>query len=202
MFAGADTSDGQGGVVGAAVAVTLGPAVPLLRVARSSRPHDGGVRIHRISPTGYDVLEAPTPAVVMGTQLLGAPRYPSLRGIMQARPKPVDAWSLADLGVDAGVRRRGRGDDQDARRDQPPERAGATFVRETRRRGRRAGRRLPRRAEAHLMATIWAVGELVDGAPTKLTLELATLARQLAEASGGSAAAPCSWGRAPARAGE
>ena len=39
------------------------------------------------------------------------------------------------------------------------------------------------------MATIWAIGELVDGAPTKLTLELATLARQLADASGGSAAA-------------
>jgi len=39
------------------------------------------------------------------------------------------------------------------------------------------------------MATIWAIGELADGAPTKLTLELATLARQLADASGGSAAA-------------
>jgi electron transfer flavoprotein alpha subunit len=39
------------------------------------------------------------------------------------------------------------------------------------------------------MATIWAIGELVDGAPTKLTLELATLARQLADASGGTAAA-------------
>jgi len=39
------------------------------------------------------------------------------------------------------------------------------------------------------MATIWAVGDLVNGAPTKLTLELATLARQLAEASGGTAAA-------------
>ena len=39
------------------------------------------------------------------------------------------------------------------------------------------------------MATIWAIGELINGAPTKLTLELATLARQLAEASGGQAAA-------------
>ena len=39
------------------------------------------------------------------------------------------------------------------------------------------------------MATIWAVGELVDGAPTKLTLELATLARKLAEAAGGTASA-------------
>ncbi len=37
------------------------------------------------------------------------------------------------------------------------------------------------------MAVIWAVGELVDGAATKLTLELATLARKLAEASGGTA---------------
>jgi len=39
------------------------------------------------------------------------------------------------------------------------------------------------------MATVWAIGEIADGAPTKLTLELATLARQLADASGGSAAA-------------
>ncbi len=58
------------------------------------------VRIHRLTTTGYDVLESPTPAVVMGTQLLGAPRYPSLRGIMQARQKPVESWALADLDID------------------------------------------------------------------------------------------------------
>src|SRR5688500_15447292 len=34
------------------------------------------------------------------------------------------------------------------------------------------------------MAGIWAVGEIADGSPTRLTLELATLARQLAEAAG------------------
>ncbi len=95
-FVGADTSDGQGGVVGAAVAVRLG--MPYLSYAQEIEPTSTGVRIHRITTTGYDVLEAPTPAVVMGTQLLGAPRYPSLRGIMQARQKPVDSWTLADLG--------------------------------------------------------------------------------------------------------
>lgn len=39
------------------------------------------------------------------------------------------------------------------------------------------------------MATVWAIGEMIDGAPSRLTLELATLARQLADASAGSAQA-------------
>jgi len=46
-------------------------------------------------------LEAPLPALVMGTQVLGEPRYPSLRGIMAARSKEVITRSLADLGIDA-----------------------------------------------------------------------------------------------------
>ncbi len=129
VFAGADTSDGQGGVMGAAIAARLG--LPYLSYASEIEPIEGGVRIHRLSTTGYDVLEAPTPAVVMGTQLLGAPRYPSLRGIMQARSKPVDTWSLADLGIDAARVGARRGNHDHARgRASRPERAGATFVRE------------------------------------------------------------------------
>ena len=88
------------------------------------------MRIHRITTTGYDVLEAPTPAVVMGTQLLGAPRYPALRGIMQARSKPVDAWSVADLGVDAGAVGVAAATTKTLDSAKPAERAGATFVRE------------------------------------------------------------------------
>ena len=128
VFAGADTSDGQGGVLGAALAVRLG--VPYLSYASEIEPIDGGVRIHRLSPTGYDVLEAPTPAVVMGTQLLGAPRYPSLRGIMQARSKPVEAWSLADLGLAPAAVGGGASTTKTLDTSKPPERAGATFVRE------------------------------------------------------------------------
>jgi electron transfer flavoprotein beta subunit len=127
-FVGADTSDGQGGVVGAAVAVKLG--LPYLSYASEIEPTDTGVRIHRLTTTGYDVLEAPTPAVVMGTQLLGAPRYPSLRGIMQARTKPVDSWTLADLGIDAASVGEGSSTTKTLDADRPPERAGATFVRE------------------------------------------------------------------------
>jgi electron transfer flavoprotein beta subunit len=127
-FAGADTSDGQGGVLGAALAVRLG--LPYLSYASEIEPTEGGVRIHRINPTGYDILEAPTPAVVMGTQLLGAPRYPSLRGIMQARSKPVEAWSLADLGLAPAAVGGGAATTRTLDSAKPPERAGATFVRE------------------------------------------------------------------------
>ena len=100
LFCGADTSDGQGGVVGAAIAIRLG--LPYLSHAAEVAPSpDGGsVRVHRLSAAGYDVLEAPMPAVVMGTQLLGEPRYPSLRGIMAARSKETVTWSLDDLGID------------------------------------------------------------------------------------------------------
>jgi electron transfer flavoprotein beta subunit len=130
VFAGADTSDGQGGVLGAALAVRLG--VPYLSYASEIEPlPDGGVRIHRLSATGYDILEAPTPALVMGTQLLGAPRYPSLRGIMQARSKPLETWSLADLGVEAGGVGTGAATTKTLEAKKPPERAGATFVRES-----------------------------------------------------------------------
>lgn len=97
-FAGVDTSDGGAGVVPAAVAAMIGQ--PYLSYAARIEPDaDGGkVRVHRISPTGYDVLEAPTPAIISCTQALGAPRYPSLKGIMAARSKEVVTRTLSDLG--------------------------------------------------------------------------------------------------------
>lgn len=128
-FFGADTSDGQGGVVGAAVAVRLG--LPYLSYASEIEPSGDGVRVHRLSGAGYDVIESAMPAVVMGTQLLGAPRYPSLRGIMQARSKPLDTWSLADLELDAAAVGGGAATTRTLDSSKPPERAGATFVRES-----------------------------------------------------------------------
>jgi electron transfer flavoprotein beta subunit len=87
--------------------------------------------VQRLSAAGYDVLEAPIPALVMGTQLLGAPRYPSLRGIMQARSKPIDTWSLADLGVDAGRVGSAAAWTKTLDANKPAERGSATFVRES-----------------------------------------------------------------------
>src|SRR4051812_20083766 len=86
LLAGLDTSDGQGGVVAAGVAARLG--LPLLSAAAAIEPDPsaGTVRVRRLSARGYDVIEAPMPAVVSCTQALGAPRYPSLKGIMAHAP--------------------------------------------------------------------------------------------------------------------
>jgi electron transfer flavoprotein beta subunit len=100
VLAGVDTSDGVGGTVAAAVAAHAG--LPFLSYAARIEPDEpaGTVRVRRISATGYDVLEAPMPALISCTQALGEPRYPSLKGIMAARSKEIVTRSLADLGLD------------------------------------------------------------------------------------------------------
>lgn len=99
ILAGFDTSDGVAGVVGAGVATTL--KLPYMSSAAKIEPDidAGTVRVRRISATGFDLLEAKMPALIVGTQLLGAPRYPSLKGIMAARSKEIVQRSLADLGL-------------------------------------------------------------------------------------------------------
>ena len=101
VLAGVDTSDGLGGTVPAAVAAHLG--LPFLSYAARIEPDEAArtVRVRRISPTGYDLLEAAMPAVISCTQVLGEPRYPSLKGIMAARSKEITTRSVADLGLDS-----------------------------------------------------------------------------------------------------
>jgi electron transfer flavoprotein beta subunit len=105
LLAGADTSDGGGGVVAPGVAALL--SLPYLSYAAKIEPYTDArtVRVRRISPTGFDEIEAPLPALVVCTQALGEPRYPSLKGIMAARSKEVVTKTLADVGLspdDAG----------------------------------------------------------------------------------------------------
>jgi electron transfer flavoprotein beta subunit len=103
LFAGADTSDGGAGVVAAGVAALLG--LPYLSYAARVEPDPDArtVRVQRISPTGFDVLEAPMPALVVCTQALGEPRYPSLKGIMAARSKEIATRSLGEVETGAEV---------------------------------------------------------------------------------------------------
>jgi electron transfer flavoprotein beta subunit len=103
VVAGVDTSDGFAGTVPAGVAALAG--LPYLSWAADIRPDPATrtVRVDRISATGYDVLEASMPALISGTQALGEPRYPSLKGIMAARNKEIATLNLADLGIDPGT---------------------------------------------------------------------------------------------------
>jgi len=99
VFAGVDTSDGVAGVVPPGVAALTG--LPYLSYAATIEPDPAkrSVKVQRITPEGYDVLEAPMPALISGTQALGEPRYPSLKGIMAARSKEITTLTLADLGL-------------------------------------------------------------------------------------------------------
>jgi electron transfer flavoprotein beta subunit len=129
VLAGFDTSDGVGGVVGAQIATKL--RLPYLSSAASIEPDPGAgkVRVKRISPTGFDVLEAPMPAVIVGTQLLGEPRYPSLKGIMAARSKEVATKSLADLGLDGALLGGARARTEVTGQERPPSRGATQVVR-------------------------------------------------------------------------
>lgn len=128
VLAGADTSDGGGGVVAAGVATLL--LLPYLSYAARIAPADGQVVVHRISPVGYDVLAARLPALVVATQALGEPRYPSLKGIMGARSKEILSWSLADLGLDAGSLGGGQSTTVVVEAHKPPARAATRVIRE------------------------------------------------------------------------
>lgn len=130
VFAGADSSDGLGGVVGPWLAALLG--LPYLSYGSRIEPGPDGttIQVRRLGARGYDLLEAPMPALVMGTQVLGEPRYPSLRGIMQARTKEILTWSLADLGIAAETVGSSTAGSRVVATALPPPRAGATIVRE------------------------------------------------------------------------
>jgi electron transfer flavoprotein beta subunit len=64
---------------------------------------DGTVTIRRDGDTASLTVEAPLPAVVSVTDQSGEARYPSMKGILAAKKKPVEVWTLADLGVEPGA---------------------------------------------------------------------------------------------------
>jgi electron transfer flavoprotein beta subunit len=97
---GQQASDADGAVLWAAVAERL--QRPVVSQAAELSLADGTLRVKRQTEFGYDVIEAPLPAVVAVSDAINEPRYPSLKGIMGAKKKPFDTLSLADVGVDAG----------------------------------------------------------------------------------------------------
>jgi len=97
---GSAAADSYGGVVPSAVAELLG--LPLLSFASKLDIDGGTAKIQRQAELGYNEVEAPLPALVSVVKSINEPRYPSMKGIMQSKKKPIDTWSLADLGLDAG----------------------------------------------------------------------------------------------------
>jgi electron transfer flavoprotein beta subunit len=97
---GQQANDSDGAVLWAAVADRL--QQPLISQVAELTRENGKVRGKRQTEYGYDVIEAPLPAVIAVSDAINEPRYPSLKGIMGAKKKPQETVSLSDLGVDAG----------------------------------------------------------------------------------------------------
>lgn len=96
---GAQATDSRTGIVPAAVAELLG--VPSLTQARKLEVDGTEVTVHRETDEGWDVVESELPAVVSVVEAINEPRYPSFKGIMAAKSKPLDVKSLGDIGLDA-----------------------------------------------------------------------------------------------------
>ena len=100
VLLGSESSDARMSVVPAMLAERLGR--PQLTFAKEVTVGDGTVSIKRLTDDGYTVVEASLPAVVSVVEKINEPRYPSFKGIMAAKKKPVETLSLSDLGIEPG----------------------------------------------------------------------------------------------------
>ena len=101
VILGSESTDARTGVVPAMLAERLG--VPQLTLASKVDIDGQSVTVRRVTDDGYQVVTGPLPAVVSVVEKINEPRYPSFKGIMAAKKKPVQTLALADLGVDAGA---------------------------------------------------------------------------------------------------
>nr|WP_306300375.1 MULTISPECIES: electron transfer flavoprotein subunit beta/FixA family protein [Streptomyces] len=99
VLAGDATTDGRASAVPAVVADLL--ALPQVTHVRKLDVDAGRVRGERETENGEATLDAPLPALVSVTEKINEPRYPSFKGIMAAKKKPVDTVGLDDLFPDA-----------------------------------------------------------------------------------------------------
>ncbi len=99
VLAGVESSDGYTGTVPEQIAAVMG--VPSVGFAKKIEIGDDGLHIERQTELGYDDVVCPMPAVVSVTAGVVEPRYPSFKGIMAAKKKPVDQVTISDLGIPA-----------------------------------------------------------------------------------------------------
>jgi electron transfer flavoprotein beta subunit len=101
VIAATESSDGYTGTVPEQVAAILG--LPSVTFAKSIQIDGTTVKVERQTEAGYDEVETSLPALVSVTAGVVEPRYPSFKGIMAAKSKPVDTLTAADLGLDGQV---------------------------------------------------------------------------------------------------
>lgn len=99
VILGSESTDARTGVLAAMLAERLGAAQ--LTLANKVDVDGTSITIQRITDYGFDKVEATLPAVVSVVEKINEPRYPSFKGIMAAKKKPVSTLGIADASVDA-----------------------------------------------------------------------------------------------------
>ncbi|MDA8380437.1 MAG: electron transfer flavoprotein subunit beta/FixA family protein [Actinomycetota bacterium] len=100
VLAATESTDGYTGTTPVQVAELLG--LPSVTFAKKVTVDGSSVRVERQTEAGYDEVTCPLPALVTVTAGVVEPRYPSFKGIMAAKSKPLEQLTVADLGIDAG----------------------------------------------------------------------------------------------------
>lgn len=101
VIAGTESTDGYAGILPQQLAELL--EVPALTFAKKVTVEGDTVKIERQTQSGYDEVEAPAPALVSVTAGVVEPRYPTFKGIMEAKKKPVDTVGISDLGLEPTI---------------------------------------------------------------------------------------------------
>lgn len=100
VMCGMASTDASGSVIPAMLAERLD--LPQVTFASVIETQGDQIRVKRDSDTATEVIGATFPLVLSVTDQTGEARYPSFKGIMAAKKKPMETWSLSDIGVDAG----------------------------------------------------------------------------------------------------
>ena len=123
VILGSESTDARTGALPAMLAERLG--VPQMSYASKVDIDANAITIHRLADYGYDTVEATLPAVVSVVEKINEPRYPTFKGIMAAKKKPVQTMSLADIGIDpAAVGLANAGSEVTSWAKRPPRQAG------------------------------------------------------------------------------
>ena len=101
VICGAESTDARTGLVAAMLAERLG--VPQLTLAGKVDIDGTAVTVRRVTDEGYAVVTGQLPAVVSVMEKINEPRYPSFKGIMAAKKKPVQTLSLTEAGIDPAL---------------------------------------------------------------------------------------------------
>ena len=101
VLAATESTDGYTGTTPVQIAELMG--LPSITFAKSITTDGTTVQVERQTEEGYDEVECPLPAIVTVTAGVVEPRYPSFKGIMAAKGKPVEELKVSDLGIEGEI---------------------------------------------------------------------------------------------------